>query len=270
LVSDNLKGKCSCVTNILSRVQRLYKTGFGLTTGFIGSQSVTQLGYSVLHFTTHNNWVSSLLLKTSDPTLQPLLQPTLMASLAITILVTRRNSVPYWLSQSYFTTDDLSVSPSWCRAPSRAHDQILITIWHLLFCHLGPSLWLEVGSVICISHLDCFSSVILLLAFASYFISDCLWSAFFKSKRHKPSHHVKGAVHGEGLTQWPPTSGYIAREQTTKKTPSPIPLLLHDITATDPKKHLLLSHVGCPATVVNKHLHCWLLTRSVHVTISSA
>jgi hypothetical protein len=34
------------------------------------------------------------------------------------------------------------------------------------------------------------------------------------------------------------------------------------------RKHLLLlSHVGCPATVVNKHLHCWLLTRSVHVTL---
>jgi hypothetical protein len=39
----------------------------------------------------------------------------------------------------------------------------------------------------------------LLLAFGSYFISDCLWSAFFTSKRHKPSHHVKVAVHGEGF-----------------------------------------------------------------------
>jgi hypothetical protein len=38
----------------------------------------------------------------------------------------------------------------------------------------------------------------LLLAFANYFISDCLWSAFFTSKRHKPFHHVKVAVHGEG------------------------------------------------------------------------
>jgi hypothetical protein len=45
-----------------------YKTGIGITTGFIGSQSVTQLGYSVLHFTTHNNWVSSLALKTPAPT----------------------------------------------------------------------------------------------------------------------------------------------------------------------------------------------------------
>jgi hypothetical protein len=39
----------------------------------------------------------------------------------------------------------------------------------------------------------------MLLAFASYFISDCLWSAFFTSKRQKPSHHVKVAVHGEGI-----------------------------------------------------------------------
>jgi hypothetical protein len=31
----------------------------------------------------------------------------------------------------------------------------------------------------------------MLLAFASYFISDCLWSAFFTSKRQRPSHHVK-------------------------------------------------------------------------------
>jgi hypothetical protein len=56
----------------------------------------------------------------------------------------------------------------------------------------------EVGSAICISHLNFFSSVILLLAFTSYFISDCLWSAFFILKRHKPSHHVKVAVHGGG------------------------------------------------------------------------
>jgi hypothetical protein len=37
------------------------------------------------------------------------------------------------------------------------------------------------------------------MAFASYFISDRLWSAFFTSKRHKPSQHVKVVVHGEGV-----------------------------------------------------------------------
>jgi hypothetical protein len=32
--------------------------------------------------------------------------------------------------------------------------------------------------------------------------------------------------------------GYIAREQTTKKTPPPIPLL-YDITGTDPKENIV-------------------------------
>jgi hypothetical protein len=31
-------------------------------------------------------------------------------------------------SQSHFTTDDQSVSPSWCRAPSGAHDQVKVTL----------------------------------------------------------------------------------------------------------------------------------------------
>jgi hypothetical protein len=35
---------------------------------------------------------------------------------------------------SHVTTDGQSVSPSWCRAPFGAHDQILITVWQLLFC----------------------------------------------------------------------------------------------------------------------------------------
>jgi hypothetical protein len=37
------------------------------------------------------------------------------------------------------------------------------------FVDVERPLWREVGSVICISHLNCFSSVILLLGFASYF-----------------------------------------------------------------------------------------------------
>jgi hypothetical protein len=32
------------------------------------------------------------------------------------------------VSQSHVTTDGQSVSPSWCRAPSGAQDQILITV----------------------------------------------------------------------------------------------------------------------------------------------
>jgi hypothetical protein len=43
-------------------------------------------------------------------------------------------------SQSHITTDGRSVCPSWCRAPSEAHDQILVTVWQLLSCPLGGAL----------------------------------------------------------------------------------------------------------------------------------
>jgi hypothetical protein len=44
-------------------------------------------------------------------------------------------------SQSHITTDGQSVCLSWCRAPSGAHNQILVTICQLLSCPLGaPSL----------------------------------------------------------------------------------------------------------------------------------
>jgi hypothetical protein len=37
-------------------------------------------------------------------------------------------------SQSHIATDGQSVCLSWCRSPSGAHDQILITVWQLLSC----------------------------------------------------------------------------------------------------------------------------------------
>jgi hypothetical protein len=37
-------------------------------------------------------------------------------------------------SQSHIATDGQSVCLSWCRAPSGAHDQILVTVWQLLSC----------------------------------------------------------------------------------------------------------------------------------------
>jgi hypothetical protein len=119
------------------------RLGIGLTTGFIGSQSVTQLGYSVLCFTTHNRRVSSVPLKTPDPVCNQLLR------------------------------------------------------------HPLPSL------VITDSEL---------------------------------SHHVKVKVTLQPTTSWSVSPfrrpSYIAREQTTKKTPSPIPILLYDvITGTDPKEN---------------------------------
>jgi hypothetical protein len=44
-------------------------------------------------------------------------------------------------SQSYIATDGRSISKSWCRAPSGAHDQICITVWQLRSCFCeAPSL----------------------------------------------------------------------------------------------------------------------------------
>jgi hypothetical protein len=47
-------------------------------------------------------------------------------------------------------TDGQSVSKSWCRAPSGAHDQIFITVWQLRSCFVGRPLCREDGSVFCI------------------------------------------------------------------------------------------------------------------------
>jgi hypothetical protein len=54
-------------------------------------------------------------------------------------------------SQSHIATDGQSVSKSWCRAPSEAHDQIFITLLTvMLLFFVGRSLWREDGSVFCI------------------------------------------------------------------------------------------------------------------------
>jgi hypothetical protein len=89
----------------MSRVRRLYNTGFGLSTGFIGSQYST-LNYSV-YFATHNSWVSpldSLTHPTQSSILQPLVQPTLMASLANThsLIHSLRVSLDYFTNSSEY------------------------------------------------------------------------------------------------------------------------------------------------------------------------
>jgi hypothetical protein len=45
----------------------------------------------------------------------------------------------YYQSQRHIATDGRSVSESWCRAPSGAHDQIFITVWQLQSCFYGAS-----------------------------------------------------------------------------------------------------------------------------------
>jgi hypothetical protein len=78
------------------------------------------------------------------------------------------------------------------------------------FVGVGRPLWREVGSVICINHLNCFSSVILLLAFASYLNSSLGLNNHCYILSRSPR--------------------YITSEQTAQKTPLPgIPLLLNDV-----------------------------------------
>jgi hypothetical protein len=55
---------------------------------------------------------------------------------ATTVCILRQNTDRDPFSQS---NDRQSVSLSWCLAPSGAHDQILITVWHLLFCRCWAS-----------------------------------------------------------------------------------------------------------------------------------
>jgi hypothetical protein len=52
--------------------------------------------------------------------------------------------------QSHIATDGQSISKSWSRAPSGAHDQIFITLWQLGSWFCERPLWRENGSVFCI------------------------------------------------------------------------------------------------------------------------
>jgi hypothetical protein len=104
----------------------------------------------------------------------------------------------------------------------------------------------------------------MLLTFASYFILDCLWSVFFTSKKQMTPTN-------QGLNS---ATNYIAGEWTTKKTPSPIPLLLHDfITGMDHKENTstatpLLRACPLPSSGCKQTLPLLtLLTYSVHVTL---
>jgi hypothetical protein len=130
---------------ILSRVcVDYYKTGIGLTTGFIRSHTVTV-------YTLYNSQQLSLFSCYEDPGSSSATTAatnsygipchhslTAAAPPSNTKLL---NSLTENSSQSHITTDDLSVSASWFRAPSGAHDQMLITVWQLLFCrYWAPSL----------------------------------------------------------------------------------------------------------------------------------
>jgi hypothetical protein len=147
-----------------------YRRGLDWRTDLLDSN--TARDYTLQITTTHRPTFSVTLLATADVPLLPGSTP---------------SSEPTELTQSHVTSDGQSVSPSWCRILSRGHDQILISVWYLLFCRCRSTPLTKGGSIMCINHLNCSSWVTLLLAFASYFISDCLWSAFFTSKRQNPT-----------------------------------------------------------------------------------
>jgi hypothetical protein len=56
----------------------------------------------------------------------------------------------YEISQTHIAIDEQSISKSWCRAPSGAHEQIFITLWQLQWLSLtiskGPN-WVGVFSL---------------------------------------------------------------------------------------------------------------------------
>jgi hypothetical protein len=96
------------------------------------------------------SWMIELWHYLPSVTLQPIwvwatFQPTVSPSVSLGVephigLMTRCQS------QSHITTDDQSVSASWFRAPFGAHDQMLITVWQLLFCRYRAPL-LTIGRV---------------------------------------------------------------------------------------------------------------------------
>jgi hypothetical protein len=51
-----------------------------------------------------------------------------------------RRAVSQSQGQSHIATDGQSISKSWCRAPSWAHDQIFVTFWELRSCFLWGAL----------------------------------------------------------------------------------------------------------------------------------
>jgi hypothetical protein len=74
-------------------------------------------------------------------------------------------------SQSQIATDGQSVSKSWCRAPSAAHDPIFITLWQLRSCFCGvPSL---TRGRVCLSYMMLVVASVVLLG------SECLGTRYY-------------------------------------------------------------------------------------------
>jgi hypothetical protein len=81
-------------------------------------------------------------------------------------------------SQSHIATDGQSISESWCRNPSGAHDQIFITVWQLRSCFCGASS-LTRGRVCLLYTLMALASVVFLgsesLGFRDHILLSQIW-----------------------------------------------------------------------------------------------
>jgi hypothetical protein len=123
---------------------------FGLDIGHLYTQLVITLNYRVnadFHnlqvFSSSSDFTSSCLVTDSNNVYSPAPGPSLLWTAAPLQLNYSYQSQ----SQSYIATDGRSISKSWCRAPSGAHDQIFIIVCQLRFCFCGASI------VLFISHL---------------------------------------------------------------------------------------------------------------------
>jgi hypothetical protein len=68
-------------------------------------------------------------------------------------------------SQNHIATDGQSISKSWCRAPSGAHDPIFINLWQLRSCFCGgPSL---TGGRVCFIYMLLVLASVIFLGFES-------------------------------------------------------------------------------------------------------
>jgi hypothetical protein len=75
-------------------------------------------------------------------------------------------------SQSHIATDGQSISKSWCRAPSGAHDQIFITLWQLRSWFCGaPSL---TRGRVCLLHMLLALASVVFLGSDSVGTRDCI------------------------------------------------------------------------------------------------
>jgi hypothetical protein len=184
-----------------------------------------------LHYSTHKVFTGWLLILLQLLTSHGYILPTKDSTLILLYIVFQSSRL-FWTpssnsliplksqSQSHIETDGQSISKSWCRAPSGAHDQIfitLLTVMVLLF--VGRPLWWEDGSVFCIC---CWSlPAQSFLGLSPLVLTTIFYCLRFETSLFVTSYDSQG--HGGGIQPRLHTvatdSCYIAMARTTQKTP---------------------------------------------------